>query len=83
MCYGGCDCQRCSGEPPVIKTPKHAKKPIVIFDQKYEGFESLQDWDRDMSEAIQDDYNPAAKVLNGEFEGTLQVIMVYTPKEKS
>lgn len=19
MCYGGCDCQRCSGEPPVIK----------------------------------------------------------------
>ena len=22
MCYGGCDCQRCSGEPPVLKSDR-------------------------------------------------------------
>ena len=55
-------------------------EPVVIFKQDFIGWESLQDWDRDMSEAVQSDYNPEASVLMGEFEGTLTVTMTYTPK---
>jgi len=55
-------------------------KPVVVFEKEFHGWESLQDWDRDMSEAIQSDYNPVAKIMDGEFEGTLTVVMVYSPK---
>lgn len=53
----------------------------VIFQKDFEGFESLQDWDRDMSESIQSDYNSDAKVLDGEFTGTLRVTIEYIPSE--
>jgi len=60
-----------------------SNKPVVIFDKKYEGFESLYDLDRDVCEAVDADFNPLAKKhLAGEYEGTVQVIMVYTPKGK-
>ena len=51
----------------------------IIFSKEFRGFEALQDWDRDMSEAIQSDYNPAAAVLNGEYEGTVLVTITYIP----
>jgi hypothetical protein len=59
-----------------------SNKPVIIFDKKYEGFESLYDLDRDICEAVDPDFNPLAKMLAGEYEGTVQVIMVYTPKGK-
>lgn len=95
MCYGGCDCRRCSGEPPVIKKSDRqqcsddwkeltSKKPVVIFDKNYEGFEALYDMDRDVCEAVDADCNPKAKkVLRGEYEGTVRVTITYIPKGKS
>lgn len=53
----------------------------VIFHKDYDGWESLQDWDRDMSEAIQSDMNTEAWMLNGEFEGTVRVTITYLPPE--
>jgi hypothetical protein len=56
--------------------------PIVIFDKKFEGWESLQDWDRDLSEAMQVDYNPALAPVPPYFDGTIHVVIVYQPKGK-
>lgn len=53
----------------------------VIFQKKYVGFESLYDIERDISEAFDTDFNPAAKDIPGEFQGTIQVTMTYTPEE--
>lgn len=60
-----------------------SNKPVVIFDKKYVGFESLYDMDRDVCEAVNTDYNPLAAALEGEYEGTVQVIITYTPKGKT
>jgi len=55
----------------------------LIYENKYEGFESLFDWDRDMSEAIDEDYNEELKKLNipGEFQGTFIVKVWYEDEE--
>jgi len=93
MCYGGCDCQRCSGEPPIIRKSDRqqcsddwkeltSKKPIVIFDKNYEGFEAMADINRDISEAFDGDYNPKSTILSGEFQGTVAITITYTPKSK-
>lgn len=69
------DRQQCSDD---WKELTRSTKPVVVFDKKYEGFESLYDIERDICEAI--DANP---ILEGEFQGTVQVIIVYTPKGKT
>lgn len=53
----------------------------VIYQKEFVGWESLSDWDRDMSEAIQSDYNSDAGALNGEFTGTVKVTIEYIPGE--
>lgn len=57
-----------------------ASRPRVIFQKKYGGFESLYDIERDISEAFNPDFNPAAKDIPGEFQGTVQVTITYTPE---
>ena len=49
----------------------------IIYEQDFPGWESLQDWDRDLSEAIQDDYNPDAAIIPCEFTGTIHVVITY------
>jgi hypothetical protein len=56
-------------------------KPTVIWSHKYHGFESLSDLERDITEAFDDRFNPAAKVIPGEFQGTVKVTIEYTPEE--
>ena len=55
------------------------RRPRVVFEQKFESWESLSDWDRDMTEALDQDYNPAMKGIPGEFDGTFHVVITYTP----
>lgn len=56
---------------------------MILFDKKYEGFESLSDLDRDISEAFDADFNPAAAGIPGEFQGTVRVQITYTEEPKS
>lgn len=70
------DRQQCSDDWTTLTV----SKPIVLFDRKFEGFESLQDWDRDMSEALDQDYNPAMRNMPGEFDGTVHVVITYEPR---
>jgi len=73
------DRQQCSDDWKELT----AKRPKVIFTKDYEGVESLYDLGRDVSEAVDDDYNPKAKILMGEFQGTVTVTITYTPENKS
>jgi len=73
---GECTCRRCSDDWKDLT----ANKSVVLFEKKYEGFESLADIDRDVSEAFDGDFNPPAEVLLGEFQGTVTVTITYTPK---
>jgi len=57
------------------------KRPKIIFEKKYVGFESLQDLDSDVCESFNTDFNPVAKEIPGEFEGTVHVLITYTPAE--
>jgi len=57
-------------------------QPLIIVDECYHGYESLQDWDRDMSEALDPDFNAeAAAAIPNEFAGTIRVIITYTPEK--
>ena len=47
--------------------------PIMIFDKTYEGFESIADLERDISE-MWDDTN-----IPGEFQGSVRVRAIYAP----
>lgn len=91
MCYGGCDCQRCSGEPPTLKKNDRQQcsddwgeltshTPKVIFEKDYIGFESLYDWERDLLETLQLDLNPKAYMVQGKFRGTMRVVVTYIPE---
>ena len=51
----------------------------VIHEQSFGGWESLQDWDRDMSECLDADYNPNAKDIPDMFTGTIKVLIWYEP----
>lgn len=46
----------------------------TILDQKYEGFESMVDIERDVSEAI------AESGIPGEHQGTIRVVITYEPE---
>ena len=46
---------------------------IKIFEKNYDGFESLYDLERDMSEILDKDLNPLVKDFNPEFSGTIKV----------
>lgn len=52
---------------------------MIIFHKNYEGFESLSDIDRDVAEALDSDFNPVAENIQGEFDGTVRVVITYTP----
>lgn len=93
MCYGGCDCERCAGKPLAERNSDRqqcsddwekmtSEKPVVIFDKLYPGVDTLADIDMDINEAISSEYNPKAHVLNGAFQGTVQVTITYIPKGK-
>lgn len=55
---------------------------VRIWAKDYVGFESLSDIERDVSEALDERFNPAAKLLPGVFEGTLRVTFDYIIWEK-
>lgn len=50
---------------------------IKIFEKEFEGWESLQDWDREMSELWDERFNPDVKGLPGEFTGKIKVVITY------
>jgi hypothetical protein len=70
------DRQQCSDDWKELTSKKHT----IIFNKKYVGFESLYDMERDICEAIDSDNN---SVLIGEYQGTVHVLITYTPKGKS
>jgi len=53
---------------------------MVLFQKDYVGFEALYDLGRDVSEAIDSAYNPAAAILQGEYQGTVRVTITYEPE---
>ena len=53
----------------------------LILKREYSGFEDLYDFDRDMSEALDSDFNPAAKIIPAEFNGTVTVTITYKEDE--
>lgn len=57
------------------------KEARLIFKKEYEGFESLSDIGRDVSEAFDKDFNPDVAFLPGEFQGTVRVIIEYIELE--
>jgi hypothetical protein len=57
------------------------ERMTVVFHKNYNGFESLQDYHRDISEAIDSDFNPVMKMIPGEFKGTISVTIIYEHKE--
>ena len=50
---------------------------MVIFKKEYSGFEDSYDVDRDVSEAMDADFNPIWKTIGGEWLGTLKIIIEY------
>lgn len=57
------------------------KMSKIVFEKKYYGHESLQDFHRDMYEALDPDYNEAIQDVPEEFSGTLTVTITYEPAE--
>lgn len=59
-------------------------KQITIFEKKYDG-ESLYDLSRDVSECLDECFNPIIKTIPsdecGIQEGTFHLILVWTPEE--
>lgn len=59
-------------------------KQITILEKKYNG-ESLCDIDRDISEAINEDFNPEMEKIpfdsHGMCFGTFHLILAWTPEE--
>lgn len=49
----------------------------LIYENEYPGFESLDDWERDLTEAIDGKYNDKVKDISGEFQGTFFVKVWY------
>lgn len=54
---------------------------MLIFEKDYEGFESLSDIERDIIECFDPQFNEKAKDIPSEFEGTVKVVITYTPDE--
>mgnify|MGYP001565000311 CR=1 FL=1 len=55
-------------------------EPILIFEQEWDGFESLYDLGRDVHEAFDRRFNPAVEQLPGEFQVTVTVTI--TPSKE-
>ena len=53
---------------------------MVLFQKDYVGFEALADIERDLSEALDSDSNPAAAIRQGEYQGTVRVTITYEPE---
>lgn len=53
--------------------------PIEIFKKEYHGFEDIFDLDRDMSEMWNPEMNPLVKDIPIEFQGSVQVRVLYVP----
>jgi hypothetical protein len=56
-------------------------KVIDIFEKNYEGFESLSDIERDISECFDERFNEQMKFIPAEFQGTLTVTITYETGE--
>lgn len=56
-------------------------KPRLFYKRTYHGFEDLYDLQRDTIEAMQDDFNPAAKGIPSEFQGEIIMTLTYIPDE--
>lgn len=54
----------------------------VVWTKDYHGFESMSDLDCDVYEALDERFNPKAKDIPGEFQGTIKVTMEYIPAEE-
>jgi hypothetical protein len=52
-------------------------KVIELLKKAYPGWESMQDWDRDISEAVDPELNPVMEDVPNEFEGTIHVKILY------
>ena len=59
---------------------------MEIFNQDYDGGESMQDFSRDIHEALDEVYNDKMKLLPidryGFFEGTLNVRITFEPNAR-
>lgn len=53
-----------------------------IWSKDYHGFESLYDLERDISECLDKDFNPQAKLLPSEFNGIVRVVIEYLPSKE-
>ena len=54
-------------------------KLIQIFKKTYEGFEDIVDLERDISEMWDETINPVVKDIPAEFQGSVQVRILYVP----
>lgn len=52
----------------------------LIFRKEYNGYESLSDVDRDISEAFDGKFNEAAKDIPSDFEGVITITIEYSPE---
>lgn len=50
---------------------------MITFTREYHGFESAADIERDVSELFD---NPGFAQIPGEFQGTIKVVITYTPE---
>lgn len=51
----------------------------TLLDKEYHGFEDAVDIERDISEMF---HSPAADNIPGEYQGTIRVVVTYTPAEE-
>lgn len=50
---------------------------MIIFEEKYNGFEDLYDLSRDIWEAFDPRFNKKMKNIPEEFQGTVKVVITY------
>jgi len=65
MCYGGCDCRRCGGDPPVIKNAdRHKDEPPVIKNvYRHKNEDEDIDWDS-YKKGVSDGFALARKLFS-------------------
>lgn len=54
----------------------------TIFDETFDGFESLFDLERSISEAVDPQYNPKMEGIPAEFQGKMRVVITYEEPAK-
>lgn len=54
----------------------------IIYKEHYHGWESLQDFDRDMHEMFDPRFNPDIKGIPEDFQGTITITVTYSDVEE-